>query len=53
MVTTDASTLVCHGVFFGCDGFLRTNFGFGVDHVADALATVAPVMEKIAEEAPE
>lgn len=42
-----ASVLVCPGVFFGIEGHLRINFGFGVEYVRDALAATAPVLRTL------
>ncbi len=47
-IRDDASVLVCPGVFFGIEGHLRVNFGFGVDYVRDALTRVTPVLRKLA-----
>ncbi|UYM07257.1 aminotransferase class I/II-fold pyridoxal phosphate-dependent enzyme [Solicola gregarius] len=43
-----ASVLVCPGVFFGIEGHLRINFGFGVDYVRAALAATTPVLQGLA-----
>lgn len=43
-----ASVLVCPGVFFGIEGHLRINFGFGVDYVRAALAASTPVLRTLA-----
>jgi aspartate/methionine/tyrosine aminotransferase len=48
----EASVLGCPGVFFGCEGYLRINVGFGVEYVADALAAMEPTIRKICEEHP-
>ncbi|MDQ4039827.1 MAG: aminotransferase class I/II-fold pyridoxal phosphate-dependent enzyme [Actinomycetota bacterium] len=48
----EASTLICPGVFFGHDGYLRMNFGFGQAEVAGAIAAMTPVVHAMAEEAP-
>ena len=42
-----ASVLVCPGVFFGIEGHLRINFGFGVEYVRDALAATTPVLRAL------
>lgn len=42
-----ASVLVCPGVFFGIEGNLRINFGFGVEYVHDALAATTPVLRAL------
>lgn len=47
-----ASTLVCPGVYFGLDGYLRLNFGFGAEYVAGALEAMAPVVRELCAEAP-
>lgn len=43
-----ASVLVCPGVFFGIEGHLRINFGFGVDYVRDALTATTGVLRHLA-----
>jgi aspartate/methionine/tyrosine aminotransferase len=48
----EASTLTCPGVFFGHDDYLRMNFGFGQAEVAGAIASMTPVVQAMAEEAP-
>lgn len=49
-IRTDASTLICPGVYFGCEGYLRMNFGFGTDYVKAALDAMTPVIQKLAAE---
>ncbi|MFG1684629.1 aminotransferase class I/II-fold pyridoxal phosphate-dependent enzyme [Nonomuraea sp. NPDC049269] len=48
----DASTLICPGVYFGCEGYLRMNVGFGLDYVAQALEAMTPVVRAMAEQDP-
>jgi hypothetical protein len=35
------------GEYFGCDGHVRLNFGFGADYVGAALAAVGPVVDRL------
>lgn len=51
-IRREASTLICPGVFFGLDGHLRMNFGFGQAEVAGAIAAMTPVVQGMSEEAP-
>jgi aspartate/methionine/tyrosine aminotransferase len=51
-IREEASVLGCPGVFFGCEGYLRINVGFGVDYVANALAAMAPVVRAMCAERP-
>jgi aspartate/methionine/tyrosine aminotransferase len=51
-IRQEASTLICPGVFFGHDGYLRMNFGFGQAEVSGAIAAMTPVVHAMAEEAP-
>lgn len=51
-IRRDASTLICPGGFFGHDGYLRMNIGFGQAEVAGAIAAMTPVVHAMAEEAP-
>jgi aspartate/methionine/tyrosine aminotransferase len=48
----DASVLGCPGVYFGCEGYLRINVGFGVDYVTEALTAMEPVIRTMCEENP-
>lgn len=50
-IRTEASTLVCPGVYFGCEGYLRMNFGFGTGYVGAALDAMSPVVRALSEEA--
>ncbi len=50
-IRRDASTLICPGVFFRQEGFLRMNFGFGQAEVAGAIAAMTPVVQAMVDEA--
>jgi aspartate/methionine/tyrosine aminotransferase len=45
---TGSAVLVCPGVYFGCEGYLRFNFGYGADYVKDALAVMSSVFRSLA-----
>ena len=51
-IRRDASTLICPGVFFRQEGFLRMNVGFGQEEVAGAIAAMTPVVQAMATQAP-
>lgn len=46
-IRREAGVLVCPGVYFGCEGYLRFNFGYGTDYVGDALAAMTPVIRSL------
>jgi aspartate/methionine/tyrosine aminotransferase len=47
-IRREASVLVCPGLYFGAEGHIRFNFGFGADYVAGALAAMSPVIGTLA-----
>jgi aspartate/methionine/tyrosine aminotransferase len=48
LIRREAGVLVCPGVYFGCEGYLRFNFGYGADYVDGALAAMSPVVRSLA-----
>jgi len=47
LIRREASVLVCPGVYFGCERYLRLNFGFDTDYVAGALEAMSPVLRAL------